>query len=172
MLGKILLVGADTTAMRLITSQVASKDFDVQVAADAGEALAITEDDDIDVVVLNLKDLMSEGVQLLRNLRKRLPRTEIITLSVPTGLRFSIEGMKLGVFEDLLMPFDLEELVRQILQARERRKAKKGGRSLRQRFEDLAAAVSFAEAGDYDTAQRLVTNQRQGGRKRRGGTTV
>ena len=64
--------------------------------------------------------------------------------------------MKLGVFDDLLMPFDLEDLVGKILKAWEKRKAEKRGRSLRQRFEDFAVAVFFAEAGDYDTARRVV----------------
>ena len=108
---------------------------------------------------------------MLRNLRKRLPRTEVITLSVPTGLRFSIEGMKLGVFEDILMPFDLEDLIKKILQAWERRKTKKGGRSFRQIFEDLAAAVSFAEEGDYTTARQLATTRRLRDKQHKGGTT-
>jgi DNA-binding response OmpR family regulator len=162
MRGKVLLVGADTATMRLIASEVSSKKFDVQLAADAGEALAITKDDDIDVVILNFRDLMAEGIQLLRNLKKKIPQAEVITLSVPTGLRLSIEGMKLGVFEDIVMPFALEELVRKISLARERRKAKKGGRSLRQRFEDLAAAVSFAEAGDHVTARQLAATRGAG----------
>jgi DNA-binding NtrC family response regulator len=161
MLGKILLVGADTSAMRLIATEVSSNDFGVQLATDAGEALAITKEGDIDVVILNFRDLMSEGIQLLHNLKKKKPQAEVITLSVPTGLRFSIEGMKLGVFEDLVMPFDLEELVRKTLLAWEkRRKAKRGGPSLRQRFEGLAAAVSFAEAGDHATARQLAATRR------------
>ncbi len=156
MFGKVLLVGDDTPAMRLIASRVSSKEVDVQCAVSAGEALAIVEGNDIDVMVLNFMDLMSEGLHLLRSLKKKRSRTEVITLSVPSGLRFSIEGMKLGVFDDLLMPFDLEDLAGKILKAWEKRKAKRGGKSLRQRFEDFAVAVSFAEAGDYDTARRVV----------------
>lgn len=156
MFGKILLVGEDSQAMRLIADRVASQEVDVQRAGSAGEALAIVERNEIDVMVLNLMDLMSEGLFLLRSLRKKRSRTEVITLSAPSGLRFSIEGMKLGVYEDLLAPYDLEDLVSKILKAWEKRKAKKGGKTLRQRFEDFAVAVSFAEAGDYDTAKRVA----------------
>ena len=46
--------------------------------------------------------------------------------------------------------------IAKIFKAWEKRKARRGGKSLRQRFEDFAAAVSFAEAGDYDTARRVV----------------
>ena len=156
MFGKVLLVGEDTPAMRLIAARVASKEVDVERAASAGEALAIVEKNEIDVMVLNFMDLMSEGLHLIRRLKKRRLQTQVITLSAPSGLRFSIEGMKLGVFEDLLMPLDLEDLASKILKAWEKSKAKRGGKSLRQRFEDFAVAVSFAEAGDYDTARRII----------------
>ena len=156
MFGKVLLVGDDTPAMRLIASRVSSEEVDVQRAASAGEALAIVERNEIDVMVLNFMDLMSEGLHLIRSLKKKRSRTEVITLSAPSGLRYSIEGMKLGVFEDFFMPFDLEDLVSKILKAWEKGKAKRDGKSLRQRFEDFAVAVSFAEAGDYDAARRVV----------------
>jgi len=156
MFAKVMLVGADTPAMKLIANRIGSRDLDVQLIGSAGEALMMAEKNDVDVVILNFKDLMSEGLQLLRNLRKRRPQTEVITLSTPSGVRFSMESMKLGVFEDLLMPFDLEYLVGRILQALQQRKAKKKGRrSLGQKLEDLAAAACFAEAGDFETARQL-----------------
>ena len=155
MFAKVMLVGADTPAMKLIANRIESRNLDVQLVGCAGEALLIAEKTDIDVVILNFKDLMSEGLQLLRNLRKKRPQTEVITLSTPSGVRFSMESMKLGVFEDLLMPFDLEYLVGKILQALQRRKTKKGRRSLGQKLEDLAAAACFAEAGDFQTAREL-----------------
>ena len=72
--------------------------------------------------------------------------------------------MKLGVFSDLIMPFDLEELVARIREALEH-KAKKA-RSLRQRLEDLAVSMTFAEAGDFDTARRLVSKSKERDPKR------
>jgi len=77
------------------------------------------------------KDLMVEGVRLLRRLKKNRPAIEVITLSVPSGFRLSLESMKLEAFADLLMPFDLEDLAGKILEAWERKKAKKSGPLIR-----------------------------------------
>ena len=159
MFGKVLLVGEDTPTMKLVLDRVAKRDFEVQLVESPGEALAVLEQSEVDVVVLNFKDLMAEGIRFLRSLKKSRPRIEVITLSIPSALRLSIEGMKLGAFADLLMPFDLEDLVGKILEAWEQKKKK--GRSLRQRLEELAVSVSFAEAGDFDTARQLI-NKPQG----------
>ena len=164
MFGKVLLVGDDTPTMKLVADQVAKRDFEVQLVESPGEALAMAEQSDIDVVVLNFKDLMAEGIRLLRSLKKRRPAIEVITLSVPSGFGLSMESMKLGAFADLLMPFDLEELVGKVLEAWTQRKSKSSSRSLRRKFEDLAVSVIFAEAGDFDTARELIRESPGSGR--------
>ncbi len=169
MFARVMLVGGDTPTMKLIANRIESGNMDVCLAGCAGEALAIAERTDIDLVILNFKDLMSEGLQLLRNLRKRRPHTEIITLSIPSGVRFSMEGMKLGVFEDLLMPLDLEYLLSRILQALQREKARKRRRSFGQAFENMAAAACFAEAGDFRTARELTMTPGTGTKPKTGG---
>ena len=162
-----MLVGEDTPAMKLIANRIESRDLNVQLVGCAGEALTVAENTDIDLVILNFKDLMNEGIQLLRNLRRKRPQTEVITLSTPSEVRFSMESMKLGVFEDLLMPFDLEYLVGRILQALQQRKSQRGRRSLGQKLEDLAAAACFAEAGDFETARALSMTPGPGTKSKR-----
>ena len=161
MTAKVLLVGEDSSMMEGIRERVGGKSIDVQLVECSREALSIVEKTDIDVVVLNFKDLMAEGILFLRNLKKSSPLTEVITLNVPDAIRFSIESMKYGAFADLLMPFDPDVLVGKILEAwKKREKAKKGIKSFRQRLENLAASATFAEAGDFDTARKLAQKSR------------
>lgn len=154
MSGKIMIVGEDTAAMRLVASRLTAGNFEVRLIDSPTDAIAVAREDDIDVAVLNFKDLMAEGLQLLRSLKRNRRWVEVITLSAPSGLRLSIESMKLGAFADLLMPFDLEELLAKIVEAWERKKAK--SQSFFRRLENLAVSVTFAEAGDFDTAQQIV----------------
>jgi len=162
MTAKVLLVGENSSMMERIRDRVSGGGFDVKAVGCPREALSVAEQADIDVVVLNFKDLMADGVLFLRNLKKSRPLTEVITLSVPSAVRFSIESMKQGAFADLLMPFEPDALVGKILEAwKKREKAKKGLRSFRQRLEDFAASAAFAEAGDFDTARHLAKKQRK-----------
>jgi hypothetical protein len=70
--------------------------------------------------------------------------------------------MKLGVFDDFLMPLDLDSLISRI---REAYQAKKDAGvvkpSLFQRCQDLMVAASFAEAGEAEIAKELLTKGRK-----------
>ncbi|MCG6973005.1 MAG: response regulator [Desulfobacterales bacterium] len=111
----------------------------------------------IDVVLLSLNDLKKEGLVLIRMIKKMRPPVQIITVNSPDQISLSIEGMKLGAFDDFLMPLDLDSL---ILRIRDACQAKKNIEiikpSLLQRCQDLMVAASFAEAGDTETARELL----------------
>ena len=111
----------------------------------------------IDVVLLSLNDLKKEGLVLIKMIKKMRPPVQIITVNSPDQISLSIEGMKLGAFDDFLMPLDLDSL---ILRIRDACQAKKNIEiikpSLLQRCQDLMVAASFAEAGDTETARELL----------------
>ncbi len=153
--GKVLLVGEDSALMRLIADKLMSRDFSVNLAAAPSEAVALAKQLDADVMVLNTRDMASDGLGILRAIRKFCSGVQVITLSVPGALRFSIEGMKLGVFADLMMPFDPEELVGRITEAYEKSKARKSVGAFRRKLEDMAVSVAFAEAGALETSRRI-----------------
>lgn len=111
----------------------------------------------IDVVLLSLNDLKKEGMALIKMIKKKHPAVQVITINSGDQISLSIEGMKLGVFDDFLMPLDLDSL---ILRIREAYQAKKDAEvvkpSLFQRCQNLMVAASFAEAGEAETAKELL----------------
>ncbi len=152
--GTILLVGRDTPQMEIVRSRL-KPEFEVVTAEETTDALAHACESDIDVMVINIRDLMADGVGLVRRLKNMNSPIEVITLNIPSALRYSIESMKLGAFDDVIMPFDLDELARKISKALKKARSRKGGPSLRRRLEDLAASVAFAEAGEFDTSVEI-----------------
>ncbi|MFH2099705.1 MAG: hypothetical protein ABIJ95_09365, partial [Pseudomonadota bacterium] len=121
------------------------------------EALAEVRKTNFDVVVVNLLDLLENGILFLRGVKRHRPLTEVITLSVASGMRLSMEGMKAGAFADINMPFDLEDLAAKVAEAwKKKARAARGLAGLRQKLENLAASAAFAEAADFDTARALA----------------
>ncbi len=114
----------------------------------------------IDVVLLNLNDLKKEGMALIKTIKKKHPAVQIITVNNGDQIALSIEGMKLGIFDDFLMPLDLDSL---ILRIREAYQAKKDAEvfkpSLFQRCQELMVAASFAEAGEAEMAKELLAKK-------------
>ncbi|MFO8058325.1 MAG: hypothetical protein R6V10_13615 [bacterium] len=178
MAGKVLLIGRPTPQMELVRSRL-QEEFEVFWAEAVADALAKADQSGVCVAVLNIPDLPSEGLGLLRSLKRMSSSIEVITLNIPSALRFSIESMKSGAFADLTMPFDLDELVHKIRKAFQKAGSRQGGPSLRRRLEDLAVSVAFAEAGSFDNSLEITQNsnkpgpgpnsgQKQGGSKNGG----
>ena len=112
----------------------------------------------IDVVLLGLNDLKKEGMALIKMIKKKHPAVQVITINSGDQISLSIEGMKLGVFDDFLMPLDLDSLILRIREAFQvKKEAKVVKPSLLQRCQDLMVAASFAEAGEADFAKELLT---------------
>jgi DNA-binding NtrC family response regulator len=112
----------------------------------------------IDVALISLNDLKKEGMVLIKMIKKKHPAVQVITINSGGQISLSIEGMKLGVFDDFLMPLDLDSLILRIREAYHAKKAAEVVKpSLFQRCQNLMVAASFAEAGEAETAKELLT---------------
>jgi DNA-binding NtrC family response regulator len=154
----VLLIGEDSRFMGTLSERICSQGVAVSLAQTASEALAILQSDDIDVVVINFSDLGINGIRIFDSIRKTKTLAEFITLTSPSSIHWSIEGMKRGAFADLLIPFDLEDLLAKLREAGAKKKSKKGKRkkSIRKRLEDLMVSATLAESGDFNGAKQIL----------------
>ena len=154
----VLLVGKDSRFMETLSERISSNGVAVNFAQTAPEALAVLMSDDIDVVVINVNDLGASGIRILDSIKQTKTLAEFITLTSPSSIHWSIEGMKRGAFADLLIPFDLEDLLAKLREAGAKKKSKKGKRkkSIRKRLEDLMVSATLAESGDFNGAKQIL----------------
>jgi len=159
----VLLIGEDSRFMGTLSERLCSKGVAVSFAQTASEALAILQRDDIDVVVINVNDLGAGGIRILDSIKETKNFAEFITLTSPSSIHWSIEGMKRGAFADLLIPFDLEDLLAKLREAGAKKKSKKGKkkRSIRKRLEDLMVSATLAESGDFNGAKQILNEVRE-----------
>jgi DNA-binding NtrC family response regulator len=79
---------------------------------DSGEAaLAWLQQNPADVVVLDVRMKCMDGIQTLRTIKSAHPLIEVIMLTGHASLEIAREGMKLGAFDYLMKPIDLDELL-------------------------------------------------------------
>ena len=120
----VLIVETDELFLRNLSERLRLEKVQVFEARLEAEARKIVQRKNIDVVLVGMKGFKERGLALLKSIKEARPLTEVILLthSEDLSLSFSIEGMKLGAFDDLLIPFDLESLLRRIRDACERKR--------------------------------------------------
>ena len=112
--GQILIIEADSTLRSKLVGYLRQNKFDVLVADQKQKALDTLNriHKDNPLVLLGLERLKREGVAILEVIRKEHPGIKVITLNTGEQLDLSIEAMRLGAYDDFLVPIDLNRLMR------------------------------------------------------------
>jgi len=116
---KLLIVETDEPFRRLISDRLRLEGYTVHEACQESEAHRMLLRKDLDVVLLGFTGDKQLALGLLRAIKETQPLVEVILLrsSEDHSLAASIQGMKLGAFDELLIPLDMETLVRRIQEA-------------------------------------------------------
>ena len=95
----------------------------VALDADSGQAaLDLLEAKRIDVVLLDVKMPGMDGIETLRQIRVLKPLVEVVLLTGHASVDSGIEGMKLGAFDYLMKPIELEPLLEKLADAYEKKR--------------------------------------------------
>jgi two-component system response regulator PilR (NtrC family) len=129
-----ILIVDDDEAVRDVLYDLFSEEHLCHVAATAEQALAFIDDQPYDVVLTDISMPGLSGLELLGHLRQTRPGTPVIVIS-GIGDRTHAEGLiRLGAFDFLLKPFQLEDVERSVARALEH-----GSTLKRQRRKDAHA---------------------------------
>ncbi len=97
------------------------RNFQVNTALSGDEALGRIQEQDVDVVVLDVVMPGKSGIETLREIKQLKPLTEVIMLTGHATVETAIEGMKLGAYDYLMKPTEIQELVEKITNAYQRK---------------------------------------------------
>jgi two-component system response regulator AtoC len=80
-------------------------------AADGNEADRMLADPGLSLALLDLRMPGKDGLELLRQHQERLEETPVIVITALGGSAAAIEAMKLGAYDYVTKPFDLDEVL-------------------------------------------------------------
>lgn len=119
---KILLVDDEQRFLATTQKLLTRMGID-SVTADSGEkALGILDEDDIDVVVLDVKMPGMDGIEVLKAIKSRHPLVEVIMLTGHATLESAVEGLKAGAENYLMKPCDIDTLLDKAREAFDKRR--------------------------------------------------
>ncbi len=122
----IMLVDDEIPFLETMTRRLTKREFVTASASSGNEAIKLLEtNDDVEVVVLDVKMPVMDGLETLKIIRQRFPLVEVIMLTGHATIESAIEGMKLGAFDYLMKPCDMEELLSKVREAAMKKKRHK-----------------------------------------------
>ncbi|OGR51278.1 MAG: two-component system response regulator [Desulfobacula sp. RIFOXYB2_FULL_45_6] len=109
---KLLLVDDEKGFLDTITKRLEKRDMDVSAVYSGKEALMEIETNKaLEVILLDVKMPEMDGIRTLVEIKRKAPLMEVIMLTGHATVETAIDGMKLGAFDYLMKPCDIDVLV-------------------------------------------------------------
>jgi len=115
---KQILVADDDESIRWVLSKALSKQgYQVDTAEDGEQALILSRKNRYDLAVLDIKMPGMTGLELLGRLQEERPEMLVVMMTAESTMKNAVEAMKLGAYDYITKPFDLDALDAIILKA-------------------------------------------------------
>jgi len=123
---RVLVVDDEIDFLETIIKRLQARNINVSGADSGYKALEMIGEQDFDVVILDVKMPGLDGIDTLREMKKKKPLMEVIMLTGHASVESGIQGMQLGAFDYVMKPVALDELLEKIRQAYERKLIQEG----------------------------------------------
>jgi DNA-binding NtrC family response regulator len=115
--GCILVVEDRDSLRRMLELALKQEGYEVVAAADGAAALSRLAERSFDLVLTDLKLPDLSGIEVLAASRKAQPRVPVVVLTGYGTVGTAVEAMKLGAFDFLEKPLEIDDLTRLIERA-------------------------------------------------------
>jgi len=114
---RLLLIDDEKDFVNILSKRLKRRSIEVKKAFSGAEAIQALRGQEFDVAVLDLKMEDMDGIEVLKMLKIMDPRLAVIMLTGHGSAEAAEQGIKLGAFDYLTKPCELEELLGKIMAA-------------------------------------------------------
>lgn len=120
----VMLVDDEVPFVETMTKRLGKRNLKIISAFNGDEALKkMDKNRNLDVIILDVKMPGMDGLDTLKEIKKISPLTEVIMLTGHATVESAIEGMKLGAYDYLMKPCDIDQLVSKVQDAAGKKEA-------------------------------------------------
>jgi two-component system NtrC family response regulator len=106
----ILVVDDEENYLVILSAFLADEGYETLTAQNAQRALEILESADVDLVLTDMKMPSMDGIELLKEVKKRAPHTPVVVMTAYGTVEKAVEAMQEGAFNFIQKPFQNETL--------------------------------------------------------------
>lgn len=118
---RVLIVDDEEDFRDIFALLIERMGYQAVTAADGREALTLLETNPCDLALIDFQMPHMNGLELLREVRRTNPKIEVIFITGFGTVPSVVEAMKLGVFDYVTKPLNLdeiEELIHRVVKTR------------------------------------------------------
>ena len=108
---KTILVVEDEMGPRESLKMILGPRYHVETAENGLKAVEILEKKPVDGVTIDLRMPGPSGIEVLKQIRKRWPLTQVLVITGYATLKTALDAIRYGAFNYLQKPFDVDELI-------------------------------------------------------------
>jgi putative two-component system response regulator len=116
-----VLIVDDELGPRESLGMILKPSFNVFTSEDGKQALQIIKNTDVDIVTLDLKMPVMSGEEVLKRIKAYDPTIEVVIITGYGTLKSAVEAIKYNVFDYILKPFNVSDILSTVKRCLERR---------------------------------------------------
>ncbi len=158
---KLLIVDDEESIREMLSVLFASEDFEIEQAESVSAARAQVAGQEFDIVLCDILMPDGNGLELLREIKAEEPSPAVIMMTAYTSTKSAVEAMKLGAFQYVSKPFDVDELKVVVGRALEKTKLEEENLYLRRELEGRYTFANIIGSGPrmqgiFDVIRRVA----------------
>jgi len=110
----LLIVDDEPIMVKYLSRRLVNRGYQVCTAFSGQEALAAIENSPFAVILLDIMMPEMNGIETLKKILETTPTAAVILMTGHLSEQIAAEGIKLGAFDLVMKPIDLNELIKKI----------------------------------------------------------
>ena len=107
---RILVVDDEEMIREMLFDVLSQAGYTAKTAKDGNDAIAQIENEPFEIVITDLKMPGMSGLELLQRVQKINPDICVLIITAHSTVESAVSAMKLGAYDYICKPFELEEM--------------------------------------------------------------
>jgi nitrogen regulation protein NR(I) len=107
---RIVVVDDDLSLCHFLTKPLSQEGYEVITCHNGNQALETIKEREVDLILLDNKLPDRTGLEVLKEIKQNYPKVPVIIMTAFGTTETAIEAMRLGAFDYILKPFELDEI--------------------------------------------------------------
>ena len=154
----ILVVDDERSVRMMLEAALRAQGYKIEAASNGSMARELIAAQEYDLVLLDLQLGDTDGIEILREVKRLWPATEVILLTAHGSINSAIAALRHGAFDYLLKPAQVQDIRERVERGLEQRRTAQQRSQLLQRISDSARALGIIEGGNATAVPSQPSN--------------